>query len=87
MPRNRTELERDHDRRKLSLRRSFCSRCGSNLLFEPNATPDVAWVAVGGFDSDPKERPGTHIYVASKAPWFEISDELPQFSEGAGDSW
>jgi hypothetical protein len=67
--------------------RRFCSRCGSNLLFEPKATPDVAWVAVGGFDSDPKERPGAHIYVASKAPWFEISDELLQFSEDDDDSW
>lgn len=67
--------------------RSFCSRCGSNLLFDPKAIPDVVWVAVGGFDSDPKERPVAHIYVASKAPWFEISDELTQFSIDAGDSW
>jgi hypothetical protein len=22
-----------------------------------------------------------HIYVASKAPWFEISDSWPQFAE------
>jgi hypothetical protein len=59
-------------------KRSFCSRCGSNLLFEPTATPNEAWIAAGGFDSEPRERPGHHIFVASKASWFEISDDLPQ---------
>ena len=59
-------------------RRSFCSRCGSNLLFDPKETPDQVWVAVGGFDSDPNERPGVHICVGSKASWFEITDTLPQ---------
>ena len=27
-----------------------------------------------------------HIFVGSKAPWFEISDKLPQF-EGHAPSW
>jgi hypothetical protein len=26
-------------------------------------------------------RPSAHIFVDSKAPWFEITDGLPQFSE------
>ncbi|MDH3521144.1 MAG: GFA family protein [Myxococcales bacterium] len=59
--------------------RSFCSRCGSNLLFSPNASPDEAWIAVGGFDSDPQQRAGFHIYVGSKASWFEITDDLTQY--------
>ena len=59
--------------------RSFCSRCGSNLMFEPKATPHEAWIAVGGFDSEPPERPGQHIFVDSKAPWYEIGDDLPQY--------
>ena len=24
-------------------------------------------------------RPTNHIFVGSKAPWFEITDDLPQF--------
>jgi hypothetical protein len=64
--------------------RSFCSRCGSNLMFEPTATPHEAWIAVGGFDSEIRERPGHHIFVDSKAPWFEISDDLPRYP-GDGD--
>jgi hypothetical protein len=64
--------------------RSFCSRCGSNLMFQPDATPEEAWIAMGGFDSEFREGPGHHIFVDSKAPWFEISDDLPRYP-GDGD--
>jgi hypothetical protein len=59
--------------------RTFCNRCGSNLEFSPEATPDETWIASGGFDGDPKVRPTFHIYVDSKAPWFEITDNLKQY--------
>jgi hypothetical protein len=58
--------------------RSFCSRCGSNLLFEPDESPDLVWVAAGGLDSESQVRPDAHIFVGSKAPWFDIDDDLPQ---------
>ena len=32
----------------------------------------------------PTIRPGAHIFVGSKATWFEITDDLPQFEEHAG---
>jgi hypothetical protein len=28
-------------------------------------------------------RPTHHIFVGSQAPWFEITDDLPQFEEHA----
>jgi hypothetical protein len=31
----------------------------------------------------PSIQPTHHIFVASKAPWFEITDDLPQFDEHA----
>ena len=58
--------------------RSFCSRCGSNLLFESEEAPALVYVAAGGFDSELQLRPSSHIFVGSKAPWFDINDELPQ---------
>jgi hypothetical protein len=64
--------------------RSFCRRCGSKLEFSSDATPDETWISAGGFDSDPEIRPGFHIYVDSKAPWFEITDELKRFSAEGG---
>jgi hypothetical protein len=35
----------------------------------------------GALDTDPGVRPFAHIFVASKAPWFEITDAIPQFPE------
>jgi hypothetical protein len=36
-------------------------------------------VVLGTVDGDPGARPGEHIFVGSKAPWYEIVDALPQF--------
>ena len=41
--------------------------------------PESYGLAMGTLDDDPRVRPSRHIYVASKAPWFEITVELPQF--------
>ena len=36
---------------------------------------------MGTVDGDPGVRPGSHIFVAHKAPWHDITDTLPQFPE------
>lgn len=59
---------------------AFCGRCGSALP-RVSAARDVAVVPAGSLDGDPGRTPDAHIHVASKAPWFEITDELPQFAE------
>ena len=59
--------------------RTFCSRCGSKLEFQTAKTPDEIWIAVGTFDDDPGIRATSHIWVDSKAPWFEITDNLKQY--------
>jgi hypothetical protein len=35
-------------------------------------------LALGTLDDDPGVRPERHVFVGSKAPWFEITDALPQ---------
>lgn len=59
-------------------RAAFCRRCGSPV---PNPEPGAAWLEVpaGLLDDDPGLRPDKHIYVDGKAPWFEITDALPQY--------
>jgi hypothetical protein len=49
----------------------------------PVLEDEEAHVAIpaGTLDDDPGVRPVVNIFVASKAPWFEISDGLPQFDE------
>ena len=50
----------------------------------PRAVPtrDVVLIPAGVLDDDPKVRTNYHIYVGSKAPWHEITDDLPQYPEG-----
>jgi hypothetical protein len=40
-------------------------------------------VAMGSLVDAPGIRPTHHIFVGSKAPWFQITDDLPQFEEYA----
>jgi hypothetical protein len=57
---------------------AHCGRCGS-LLFSVVRDGAYAHVALGTLEDAPSIRPSHHIFVGSKAPWFEITDELPQF--------
>ena len=55
----------------------FCGRCGSSLPFV-NPQRGLAGVPMGSLDGDPGLGPRAHIFVGSKAPWFTITDALPQ---------
>lgn len=57
--------------------RSFCGRCGSVVPGPP--VDGLAFAPAGNFLDDPGERPADHIFVAAKAPWYAITDGLPQF--------
>jgi hypothetical protein len=59
-----------------------CRVCGS-LLFSVVRDGQYAHVAMGSLADAPRIRPTKHIFVGSKAPWFEITDDLPQFEEFA----
>ncbi len=62
----------DHDAR--------CQECGS-FLFSVVREGAYVHVAMGSLVDSPRIRPTAHIFVGSKAPWFEITDDLPQFDE------
>ena len=57
-----------------------CGNCGS-LLFSVVRDGAFVHVAMGSLVDAPSIRPTEHIYVGSKAPWFEITDDLPQHQE------
>ena len=57
-----------------------CGICGS-LLYSVVRDGAYVHVALGSLVDDPTIRPGEHIFVGSKAPWFEITDDLPQSDE------
>jgi hypothetical protein len=59
---------------------THCKLCGS-LLYSVVRDGDFAHVAMGSLVDDPAIRPRAHIFVGSKAPWFTITDDLPQYQE------
>jgi hypothetical protein len=58
----------------------FCRRCGSPV---PNPDPQSPWfeIPAGLLDNDPGLRPDKHIFIELKAPWYEVSDGLPQYDK------
>ena len=67
-----------HYRSSPAFGRPFCSRCGSPV---PDTSGPVVNCPVGGLDSDPDAKPRAHIFVNSKSPMHEITDELRRFDE------
>ena len=61
---------------------THCKRCGS-LLYSVVRGGAFVHVAMGTLVDDPSIRPTKHIFVGSKAPWFDITDNLPQFEAHA----
>ena len=57
----------------------FCRICGSPLLSRFDHDPSSYGLPLGALDDDPGIKPRLHVFVAFKAPWFEIGDELPRF--------
>ncbi len=57
---------------------AHCRTCGS-LLY--SLVREAAWVhvAMGTLVDAPTIRPTHHIFVGSKAPWYDIADNLPQY--------
>ena len=57
---------------------AHCSQCGS-LLYSLVRDAAYVHVAMGTLLDAPSSRPSAHIFVGSKAPWFTITDGLPQY--------
>ena len=72
--------------------RGFCRVCGSPIINKFSAgtpvserdpdAPSRYGIALATLDDDPGVRPAAHAFVAFKAPWYEITDDLPQHAEG-----
>lgn len=60
---------------------SFCATCGS-LTPRRSEERNLGIIPLGGLDDDPGPVNPDHIYVGSKAPWYDIADDLRQCVEG-----
>jgi hypothetical protein len=61
--------------------RGFCRVCGTPLLSRFDFDSEYYGLPLGPLDDDPGVKPRMHVYVAYKAPWFDITDDLPQHAE------
>jgi hypothetical protein len=57
-----------------------CRRCFA-FLFAAVRERKYLHVSLGALVDTPSRVPDHHIYVASKAPWYQITDGLPQYDE------
>jgi hypothetical protein len=82
--RSKVELETGLDKTAVfgtdDLNDTRCGECGS-FLFSVVRDGEFVHMALGSLVDAPSIRPTEHIFVGSKAPWFEITDDLPQFDE------
>ncbi|MFC1525598.1 GFA family protein [Candidatus Latescibacterota bacterium] len=60
--------------------RYFCRNCGSPIPIRQDWDPLVG-IPAGLLDDDPEVKPALHIFVSMKAPWWDITDDRPQFAE------
>jgi hypothetical protein len=65
---------------KADLNHTRCAVCGS-FLFSVVRDGAYVHVALGSLVDAPSLWPTHHIFVGSKAPWYEITDDLPQHDE------
>lgn len=61
-----------------SIERCFCRVCGSSLFTLRHDLGRVH-LRLGSVNGDPGVRAQMHVYVGSKASWYDIADSLPQY--------
>jgi hypothetical protein len=62
--------------------RVFCRVCGSPIYSQRDTVPGVLRVRLG-LINEPVDAPlQAHFFTGSKANWWPICDELPQFAAG-----
>jgi hypothetical protein len=51
----------------------------SSILADYKPDPDELYITMGCVEGDPKCPPAYHEFVGSKAPWYELCDDLPKY--------
>jgi hypothetical protein len=62
--------------------RTFCRICGATLPTFFRDRPEWIGLPLGTLDDAPGVTPSAHVWIASKAPWWEVTDGLAQYDEG-----
>ncbi|MGI9288119.1 MAG: hypothetical protein ACR2P1_22230, partial [Pseudomonadales bacterium] len=52
----------------------------SRLFNRSDSYPDATSLVVTSLAQEPTIHPGAHMNIESRAPWYEILDDCPQFA-------
>lgn len=58
--------------------RTFCPRCGTQLTFEHDDTPDEVDITTCSLDDPERLPPDDHIFIDGKPSWIRLTDGLPE---------
>lgn len=61
----------------LTVRRSFCGKCGTPLFSEVVELPKLICIKTGTLDQPAAIAPTGHMWFDSKLPWLHLQDALP----------
>lgn len=64
--------------------RSFCSSCGTTMLYESERWAGQVHVAVACMDDELDRLPTGHVYADRARPWCPITDDLPRYGGPTG---
>ncbi len=64
-------------------KRAFCKRCGSPIFSKRDSLPEVLRIRAGIINGKLEVKPVAHAYIADKADWWDINDDLPKFAEAS----
>jgi len=57
----------------------FCKHC-SSIVYGEVPKHNMVFIMLGTLIQSPTLKPQWHIYTGSKVDWYQISDDLPQFT-------
>jgi hypothetical protein len=65
--------------------RCFCGRCGSPVFAKVASDPGYIRIRLGTLAQPHDVKITAHVWVDSKASWYDIRDDLPRYPEGFGN--
>jgi hypothetical protein len=76
-------FQKPGDTGKMTERR-FCPECGSPVVEEVAAMPDIVMIGAGTLDDASWVKPGMQIYCDSAQPWVELRGGIQSFAKMPG---
>lgn len=64
-----------------AIHRRFCPECGSGIVEEAEALPDVVMLSAGTLDDRSWVKPASQIYCDSAQPWVQLGGEMKRFAK------